>query len=126
MEFEAACTLLQMSPEIRFLAARAVEVLLDAEASLSHAQILALHLVDIPSKQIADAVGKEQDAISKVIQRERRRLDVAGKGTLAFFVATHSKFPRWRESGGDENGVVRGDSGLPIPRNSAAPMSGRL
>jgi len=50
-----------------------------------------LHARDLLDKQIADVLQLTPEAVSKIITRERRRLDVKGRATLVYLLCTPPK-----------------------------------
>ena len=94
MDFEEACDALRMSPETKELAALVAEIFVDSDVAEPHAPVLSLHLLDFIAKEIGGALELKPDTVSKITQRETKRLGVEGKGTLALLVASHPKMLR--------------------------------
>lgn len=67
------------------------ERLVELETSEEHAQVVALHARDIFDKRIASVLRLTPFAVNKIITRERRRLRVDGKATLAYLLCTRRK-----------------------------------
>ena len=70
---------------------RFVESLVALQTSEEHAPVVALHARDVCDKSIASAVRLTPAAVNKIVTRERRRLGVDGKATLAYLLCARRK-----------------------------------
>jgi len=91
MERRRAWEMLRMDEVDQLLAARIEDVLADMGTRERVAHVVAVHMLDACAKQIGAAVGMSPEAVGQMTRREKQRIEVPGKGTLAFMVATHEK-----------------------------------